>query len=390
MRDRAFSAHCERWSHGIRSSMPRLLSSRNPHPDWNDGRWQLRHSITDAGILAGILRLPETTKRALESVAARYPIRITPYYLSLAKDTDPNRDPILRQCVPSSAELAPCGRAATPDPLAEADAQPVEGLVRRYPDRALLLTTSRCAVHCRHCFRKRLWTDAEPPLHEHRLADALEWLRTHSEVREVILSGGDPLMLPWRVLEHILAGLRTVPSVEWIRLGTRVPVVLPQRLSRRFCNRLARYGPLWCVTQFNHPAELTPAAAQACDNLLRAGIPVLNQTVLLRGVNDASDVLAELFRGLVRMRVKPYYLFLADPAEGAMHFRTSIEEARRLHAALRGRVSGLAVPTLAADLPEGGGKVVLERSPQTGSGPDGIEFQSFNGRRILLPDSPSP
>ncbi len=356
--------------------------------EWEDWRWQLAHSSRTLSELARRMGWDAGRLERLPAVARRYPLRVTPYYLSLVDPDDP-ADPIGRQCIPAVEELGPPAPGATPDPLAEDESTPTPGLVHRYPDRVLLLTTPVCAVHCRHCFRKRYWRAPFPALDSGRQAAVLAYLRAHPEVREVLLSGGDPLLLPERRLGELLAALRSVPSVGVIRIGTRLPVVLPQRLTPEFCRSLGACAPVWVATHFNHPREVTREAAAACRNLLAAGIPVLNQTVLLRGVNDRTEVLAELFRALVEIQVKPYYLFVADPAEGAMHFRTGVDGARRIATELRGRLSGLAMPTLAADLPEGGGKVALEECPER-CGPDGVRrFRSFDGRWIAYPE-PEP
>jgi len=328
-------------------------------PGWTDWRWQMRHATRDADALAAWLGLTGPARDDLCRVAERYPLLATPYYLSLARSAS-LQDPIVRQIVPDRRELAD-DPAASPDPLAETRDSPVPGLVHRYPDRALLVATAQCAVYCRHCMRKRAWRrggTAEPGPAD--FGQALDYLRCHEGIREVLISGGDPLLLPDERLLELLAALRAVPHLEVLRLGSRVPVVLPQRLTPEFCERLGGQPPLWLATQFNHPQELTPETEAAAEALLRAGIPVVNQTVLLAGVNDDAATLARLFTGLLRQRIKPYYLFHGDPVAGALHFRTGVERGLALMAELERTISGLAVPAFAFDLPDGGGKIRLE------------------------------
>ena len=331
-------------------------------PGWGDWRWQVRHAVRAPERLAALLRLSPAARAEVARVAARYPLLSTPYYLSLAATLTP-ADPIVRQILPDPRELQDAP-SACPDPLGEEQDSPVPGVVHRYPDRALLLPTYRCAVLCRHCLRKRCW--GRRAVSPAQLEVALEYLRGQRGIREVLVSGGDPLLLPAPRLFGLLTALRAIPHVEVIRLGSRLPVVLPQRLTPRFCARLGAAGPLWLATQFNHPLELTPETDTAIANLLRAGIPTVNQTVLLAGVNDDAETLARLGRGLLRQRVKPYYLFHGDPVAGTLHFRTGVARGLHLLETLERTVSGLAVPAFAFDLPAGGGKVRLEPDVRAG------------------------
>ncbi len=282
---------------------------------------------------------------------------VTDYYLSLADRLDPD-DPILAQCLPSAAEA---GDMATgeDDPLDEERFSPLHGLVHRYPDRVLLLATSTCFVRCRHCNRRRLWDRPGELLTDAALEAVRSYVIAHPSVREVILSGGDPLTLPNGRLDAILSVVRSIPGIEAVRIGTRAPVVLPDRVDDALCGMLARHAPVWINTQFNHPREVTPGAGEACLRLLRAGCPVGNQTVLLRGVNDSAAIQSELCRALQRWGVRPYYLFLCEDVRGARHFRTGVEQAVSIIGELRRSLGGLAVPNLAVDLPHGQGKVVL-------------------------------
>lgn len=328
-------------------------------PGWSDWRWQLRHAIRDAEGLATWLGLTGAAREDLCQAAERYPVRVTPYYLSLARSRS-LEDPIVRQVLPDRRELAE-DPAGSPDPLAESRDSPVPGLVHRYPDRALLVATRQCAVFCRHCMRKRAWRrEAGDDQGPSDWGPALAYLRAHAGIREVLISGGDPLLLPEERLLKLLGALRAIPHLEVLRLGSRVPVVLPQRLTPEFCARLGGRPALWLATQFNHPQELTPETDAAAEALLRAGIPVVNQTVLLAGINDDTATLARLFTGLVRQRIKPYYLFHGDPVAGTLHFRTGVERGLALMAELERTISGLAVPAFAFDLPDGGGKIRLE------------------------------
>jgi lysine 2,3-aminomutase len=343
---------------------------RTKDPGWSDWRWQLRHALRDADVLATWLGLLPAAREGLRRTAARYPLLATPYYLSLARTPSPE-DPIVRQILPDPRELAE-DPGGSPDPLAEGRDSPVPGLIHRYPDRALLVTTHRCAVLCRHCLRKRAWaaTDDAGPWPTD-FGAALDYLRGHEGIREVLISGGDPLLLPEERLLALLAALRAIPHIEVLRLGSRLPVVLPQRLTPEFCQRLGGRPPLWLATQFNHPHELTAETEAAAEALLRAGIPVVNQTVLLAGVNDDAATLGRLFTGLLRQRIKPYYLFHGDPVAGTLHFRTGIERGLALLAELERDISGLAVPAFAFDLPDGGGKVRLEPARRCGATGDG-------------------
>jgi len=358
-------------------------ANTRPQTDW---RWQLCHAVRGAAELQAHLGLDGAGARRLVAVADRFPLLITPYYLSLARGDWP-ADPILRQCVPDPAEIE-AGPAAEPDPFCEDADQPAPGLVRRYPDRVLFIATNRCAVHCRHCLRKRLWRLPPFVVDAQQVERAADYIGRHPEIREVIISGGDPLLLEDAELEHLLGSFRRLPNVELLRLASRLPVVLPQRIDAALCRVLSGAGPTWFVTHFNHPYELTDASAAACGKLVEAGIPVLNQTVLLRGVNDDADVLEELFRGLLRQRVKPYYLFHGDPVAGAVHFRTGIERGLAIMRELRGRLSGLAMPTFAIDLPGGGGKVPLQPDYAVECpGCEGMAFRGFQGDVVPYPET---
>ena len=307
----------------------------------------LRNCITSPEELAGLFHAQGGD---LAQVVRRYPMRITPYYLGLIREPG---DPIWRQCVPDPEELHDL--AQSPDPLDEERLSPVPGLIHRYPDRVVFLVSTACAVYCRFCMRKRgvgCQGMSSAPVDE-----AAAYIAAHPEIRDVILSGGDPLLLSDERLEVILAALHRIPHVEIIRIGTRAPVTLPERITAKLARMLKRYQPLYVNTHFNHPREVTFASAKACARLADAGIQLGNQTVLLKGVNDDPLVMRELMQRLLAIRVRPYYIHQMDLVQGTAHFRTRVAEGVKVVAALRGHTSGLAVPHYVIDLPGGKGKV---------------------------------
>jgi lysine 2,3-aminomutase len=279
--------------------------------------------------------------------------RINPYYLGLIRQPG---DPIWLQCVPDKKELEDFD--AKEDPLMEDAMSPVPNITHRYPDRALFLTTSQCGLYCRFCTRKRKVGNHDK-ISMRGLESAFKYLEQHTEIRDVILSGGDPLMLTDTMLEKILARLRQIPHIEIIRIGSKMPCVLPQRITPKLCDMIKKYHPVYINTHFNHPWEITPQSSKACEMLANAGIPVGNQMVLMKGVNDDADVIKELVQKLLKIRVRPYYMYMADETKGANHFRTSIETGIKIIEALRGHTSGLAIPHFVIDAPGGGGKIPL-------------------------------
>ncbi len=301
-------------------------------------------------------------------VSSRYPVRLTDYYAALIKQPD---DAIWKQCMPDLRELEDTSQC--PDPLDESALSPVPGLIHRYPDRVVLLVSNRCPVYCRFCMRKRLVGSGDAPIRAAELHAALQYIALHSEIHDVILSGGDPLMLDDASLQTILAGLRAIPHITIIRIGTRVPVTLPSRITPELCALLSRFHPLYINTHFNHPVEITTDATAACSMLADAGIPLGNQTVLLKGVNDSVETMRRLTTGLLAIRVRPYYLHQMDLVQGTAHFRTSVRTGLEIIKGLRGHVSGLAVPHYVIDLPGGKGKVAIL--------PDDVEI---NGSTLLL------
>jgi lysine 2,3-aminomutase len=289
-----------------------------------------------------------------DCVSARYPIRLTSYYAGLIAHPD---DAIWKQCMPDTRELD--DEFQSPDPLDENSLSPVPGLIHRYPDRVVLLVSNRCPVYCRFCMRKRLVGSGDAPMGEAVLRQAVGYIAAHPEIHDVILSGGDPLMLDDASLSKILTALRAIPHVSIIRIGTRAPVTLPARITPELCILLKKFHPLYINTHFNHPAEITTDSSAACALLADAGIPLGNQTVLLKGVNDSVETMRSLMTGLLALRVKPYYLHQMDLVQGTSHFRTSVRTGLEIIKGLRGYVSGLAVPHYVIDLPGGKGKVAL-------------------------------
>lgn len=316
----------------------------------------------------------------LREVVKRYPLRVTPYYLGLIEKTG---DPIWLQCIPDPRELVENG--STPDPLNEEGLSPVPGLIHRYPNRAVLIVSSTCATYCRFCMRKRYVGCRFPKAHRCFLEDALAYLEGASGVRDVLLSGGDPLLLPDEELDKILSMLRRVRHIEVLRIGTRVPVTLPERITPRLCRMLKKHHPLYINTHFNHPREITAQSSSACARLADAGIPLGNQTVLLKGVNDDPPVMRELMQRLLTIRVRPYYIHHLDRIPGTGHFRTSLREGLRVMEALRGYASGMAVPYYVVDLPGGKGKVPLlpEYVKRVGHT---YRFRNYRGEEVEYPD----
>ncbi len=292
-------------------------------------------------------------RKIAEDLDEFFQARINPYYFSLIRYPG---DPIWLQCVPDKAELEDFD--ADEDPLMEDAMSPVPNITHRYPDRALFLVTSQCGLYCRFCTRKRKVGDYEK-ISMKGLESAFEYLEQHTEIRDVILSGGDPLMLTDTMLEKILKRLREIPHIEIIRLGTKMPCVLPQRITENLCEIIKKYHPIYVNTHFNHPWEITPESTKACEMLANAGVPVGNQMVLMKGVNDDPAIVKELMQKLLRMRVRPYYMYMADETKGANHFRTSIETGLNIIENLRGHTSGLAIPHFVIDAPGGGGKIPL-------------------------------
>jgi lysine 2,3-aminomutase len=350
------------------------------HADW---RWQLRHRLSSLEEIERLLPLTAEERAALVSAPAHFRVGITPYYFSLI-DRDHPSCPVRMQVIPRLGELV-TEPGELLDPLGEDAHRPVSAIFHRYPDRCLLLALDRCAIYCRHCNRRRLVGQAESSISRQDLDDAVGYIRRTPAIRDVLISGGDPLTLSTDRLEEIIAAVRAIPHVEIIRIGSRVPVVLPMRIDDELVAMLRRYHPLFLNTHFNHPKELTPEARAACEKLADAGIPIGNQTVLLRGVNSSARVLRKLFTELLRCRVRPYYLFQGDVAEGTGHLRTSVETGIALMEQLRGHISGLAIPHLVIDTPGGMGKVSIGPDYVIERGSDRWVLRNYEGRTVEYP-----
>jgi lysine 2,3-aminomutase len=325
--------------------------------DWNDWRWQLGHAIKSVAQLRQIIELKPGEVADLRRCLGKFLMAITPYYAALMDCRD-RRCPVRLQAVPRAAELSE-DLSDLDDPLHEDVDSPVPGLTHRYPDRVLLLVTNICSMNCRHCTRRRMVGFADKHLARRNMEAALAYIRRTPAVRDVLISGGDPFVLPEESLEWVLQGLRAIPHVEIIRIGTRTPVVMPMRITDSLVAMLRRYHPLFVNTHFNHPKEITAEAAAACAKLADAGIPLGNQTVLLKGVNDCPSKMRRLMQDLLRIRVKPYYIYQCDLSKGISHFRTSIAKGIEIMENLRGHTTGMAVPTVVVDAPGGGGKIPL-------------------------------
>jgi lysine 2,3-aminomutase len=341
--------------------------------------WQqlLRQSVSSVDHLVDKFGIKREVAERLEDF---FQVRINPYYLSLIRQPG---DPIWRQCVPDEAELEDLDAQA--DPLHEEDMSPVPNITHRYPDRVLFLTTSQCGLYCRFCTRKRKVGDSSK-INLKQLESAFRYLEEHTEVNDVVLSGGDPLMLTDAMLEKILKRLRTIPHIQIIRLGTKMPCVLPQRITPQLCEMLKKYHPIFVNTHFNHPWEITEESKKACEMLVDAGCPVGNQTVLLKGVNDDPEVMKELMKKLLMMRVRPYYIYQADLTKGANHFRTPIDVGLEIMDKLRGHISGLGVPYFVIDAPGGGGKIPLLPEYVLARTKEKIVLRNFRNEVFEYPD----
>jgi lysine 2,3-aminomutase len=351
---------------------------------WNDWRWQARSRIHTLAQLERMLVLSDQERAALQQSGSMLPFRITPYYMSLLARDNPAQA-LRRTMVPTVGELARCPGEAD-DPLGEEHDTAVPGLVHRYPDRALLLVLDSCTSYCRYCTRSRVVGRGEIVPNHARLEQAFDYIRRTPQIRDVLLSGGDPLFLSEERLDWILTQLRAIPHVEFIRLGTKMPAVLPQRITRELCRVLKRHHPLWMSLHFTHPDECTPETHQACTRLADAGIPLGSQTVLLKGINDSVETMKDLVHRLLKMRVRPYYLYQCDPITGSSHFRTSVAKGLEIIEGLRGHTTGYAVPTYVIDAPGGGGKIPLQPNYVVGRDGDDLLLRNYEGQEYRYPD----
>lgn len=353
--------------------------------DWNDWRWQNRNRIRTLDELSRIIQVSDEEAAAINRHQGPLPIGITPYYASLLDRRDTTQ-PLRLAVVPRLAEFEHYAGEAD-DPLGEDHDSPVPGLVHRYPDRVLFLVTNFCSVYCRYCTRARMvGATGERTLKKHDINAALDYIASKPQIRDVLISGGDPLSLDDDRLDYILGRLRAIPHVEFIRLGSKQPVVEPQRITSSLVQMLRRYHPLWMSLHFTHPDEITPEVAAACGRLADAGIPLGSQTVLLKGINDNLDTMRRLMHGLLRIRVRPYYLYQCDPISGAGHFRTSVAKGLELIEGLRGHTSGYAIPHYVIDGPGGGGKIPLLPEYVVGRDGDDLILRNFEQQVFRYPD----
>ena len=344
---------------------------------WNDWKWQVKNRIETYEELSKYFTFEPAEAEGIKKALAKFRMAITPYYLSLIDPNDPY-DPIRRQAIPQGAEcnIAP---ADLNDPLHEDEDSPAPGLTHRYPDRVLFLITDMCSMYCRHCTRRRFAGQKDDESPSERIDKCLAYIEKTPQVRDVLLSGGDALMVSDAKLEYIIQRLRAIPHVEIVRIGSRTPVVCPQRITPELCDMLKKYHPIWLNTHFNHPNEFTPEAEQALARLANAGIPLGNQTVLLRGVNDCVHVMKKLMHELVRNRVRPYYIYQCDLSMGLEHFRTPVSKGIEIIENLRGHTSGYAVPTFVVDAPGGGGKTPVMPQYVISQSPDKVILRNFEG-----------
>lgn len=350
--------------------------------DWRNWRWQFANRAKTINELIAILGLKDDDIPFYKDIISTYRYAVTPYYLSLIDPSDP-ADPIKKQCLPDPKELTFRLAGSSEDPLAELHHMPVPGLIHRYPDRALILLTNMCATYCRHCNRKRNWKNhKESVIGRDALSRIFAYINEHDCIREIIISGGDPLLAGTKFLDEVLKKLRSILHVEVIRIGTRVPTTLPMRITDNLVNILAKHKPIWVNTHFNHPRELTPEAVSACNKIMMAGIPVSNHTVLLKGVNDSIQTLTALCSSLQRHMIRPYYLFHCDAVSGTDHFRIDIRRGIEIMDGLRQRLGGLAIPDYVVDLPEGGGKAKVMPSQIISIDDNMAFFKTAEGRII--------
>jgi len=347
-----------------------------PDEKWNDWRWQLSHRLNSVEDFEKVLKLTDSERKAL-STSNLFRVDITPYFVSLIDPDDVN-DPVRLQVIPRADEIVPF-TGMMEDSLAEDRHSPVPGLVHRYPDRVLMLVTTQCASYCRYCTRSRIVGDPSATFSRAEFEMQIAYLKRTPQVRDVLLSGGDPLVLAPKLLEELLGRLREIPHIEIIRIGSRVPVFMPMRVTDELCSILEKFHPLWMNIHVNHPNEISAELAAATDKLTRAGIPLGNQSVLLAGINDCVHIQRKLVQDLVRIRVRPYYLYQCDLVEGAGHFRTPVAKGIEIIEGLRGHTSGYAVPTFVVDAPGGGGKIPVMPNYQISQSDHKVVLRNFEG-----------
>lgn len=348
--------------------------------DWANWKWHLQKRIRDTRTLAHILGLSELERKRIDKVSQAYRWAISPYYLSLIGE-DYNNSPIFRQAVPDARELLPGGSL---DPMNEALTSPAPCITRRYPDRLIINVTNQCAMYCRHCQRRRNIGENDQHSCREDIAAAVDYVANNEEIRDVLITGGDALLLSNRMLDNLLGRLYEIPHVEIIRLGTRTPVTLPQRINEELCDIIRKYPPIYINTQFNHPDEVTPDAKLACDRLIEAGVILGNQAVLLKGVNDDENIMRQLCHRLLQIRVRPYYIFHAKDVQGTKHFQTTVKTGIKIMASLRGHTSGLAVPTYIVNAPGGLGKIPLAPNHIVDMQEDKVTLRTWEGKLVEI------
>jgi lysine 2,3-aminomutase len=354
-----------------------------PEADWRDWTWQLKNRITTVEQLERYMTLTPGEKAGCLFASHKLALAITPYFFNLIDRNDPDC-PLRKQVIPRSDEMV-LSTGEMLDSLGEDSHSPVPGLVHRYPDRVLFLVTDRCASYCRYCTRSRLVSNAQDYNFHPEYEQALRHIEAHPEIRDVLLSGGDPLLLSDKKLDHLLGRLRAIKHVEFIRIGSRIPVFLPQRITPELCEIFKKHGPIWMSIHVNHPREATQELKDACERLSFAGVPLGNQSVLLKGVNDDADVMKALVHRLLRMRVRPYYIYQMDLITGGAHFKADVRKGIEIIRALRGHTTGYAVPQYVIDAPGGGGKVPVNPDYVEKITDDEVVFRNFEGKRFHYP-----
>tara|TARA_B100000900_G_scaffold415500_1_gene445617 strand:+ start:1223 stop:2413 length:1191 start_codon:yes stop_codon:yes gene_type:complete len=354
-----------------------------PEEKWTDWKWQLRNRITSLEELEAKMELTDEEREGCLHANDKLAMSITPYFFNLIDRDDPDC-PVRKQLIPRSGEMSVSAEEML-DPVGEDSHSPVPGLVHRYPDRVLFLVTDRCASYCRYCTRSRLVSNAQDYNFHPEFEQGLKYIESNPEVRDVLLSGGDPLLLVDRKLDYLLGRLRQIPHVEFIRIGSRIPVFMPQRITKELCDVFRRHGPIWMSIHVNHPRECTAALKDACERLSFAGVPLGNQSVLLKDVNDDADVMKALIHRLLRMRVRPYYIYQCDLITGSAHLRASVCKGLEIIKKLRGHTTGYAVPQFVIDAPGGGGKVPINPQYITKIDDDAIHFRNFEDKLYRYP-----
>jgi len=369
---------------------PGRRKKRSPHRDknWDDWIWQFKHRITTLQELEQVIQLSPEERSGIENPRRKFSMAITPYFASILDPENPNC-PLRRQVIPG-VEESHISESDMQDPCGEDKDSPVPGLVHRYPDRVLLLVTNRCATYCRYCTRRRMVGNNENSITDENLQEIFTYIRSNRKIRDVLISGGDPLTFHERKLENILQNLKKIPNVELLRIGTRVPVTLPQRINARLLQMLKKYHPLMMSIHFIHPREITPEVKRACEALADAGIPLGSQTVLLKGINDSAVTIRRLLHELLKIRVRPYYLYQCDLAQGTEHLRTPVATGIHIIEKLQGHTTGYAVPTFVVDAPGGGGKIPLSPNYLLSQSPGEICLRNYEKKTFKYMDPHEP